>query len=72
MLPEYDFDYATVVRGTPYRQLLKEGARVARAIRTSEAVNAALRSLFEVVETTRRLTSRSGGRPRARRTMGAR
>ncbi len=79
MLPEYDFDYATAVRGKHYRQLLKDGAHavildpdVAKAFRTSEAVNAALRSLLEVAETTRRLTSRSGRRPRARRTTGAR
>jgi hypothetical protein len=78
MLPEYDFDYSTAVRGKHYRQLIKEGAHmvvldpdVAKAFRTSEAVNTALRSLLEAAQTTRRLTSRSGRRPRARRTTGA-
>jgi len=77
--PEYDFDYSTAVRGKHHRRLIKEGANVvalepdiAKAFRTSEAVNAALRSLLEVTEATRRLTSHSGGRSRARRTTGAR
>jgi hypothetical protein len=49
--PEYDFDYSTAVRGKYYRRLLKEGANVvvlepdvAKAFRTSAAVNEALRS----------------------------
>jgi len=65
MRPEYDFDYSTAVRGRYYRRLLKEGANVvvlepdvARAFRSSAAVNEALRSLLEVTESTRRLTSR--------------
>lgn len=63
--PEYTFDYATVVRGKYYRRLLKEGANVAvlepdiaEAFRDSAAVNAALRSLLEVSEAPRRLTTR--------------
>lgn len=74
MRPEYEFDYATAVRGKYYRRLLKEGANVvvlepdvAKAFRTSAAVNEALRSLLEVSESTRRLTSRSSGRSRASR-----
>lgn len=73
MRPEYDFDYAAAVRGKYYRRLMKEGSNivvldpdVARAFKNSEAVNAALRSLLEVTEATRRLTTRSSGRPRKR------
>ena len=67
--PEYHFDYSTAVRGKYYRRLLKEGANVvvleadvARAFRSSAAVNEALRSLLRMSEATRRLTSRSSGR----------
>lgn len=66
MRSEYDFDYSTAVRGKCYRRLLKEGANVvvlepdvARAFRSSAAVNEALRSLLRMSEATRRLTSRS-------------
>jgi hypothetical protein len=69
MRPEYDFDYSKAVRGKYYRRLLKEGANVivlapdvARAFRSSAAVNEALRSLLRMSEVTRRLTSRSSGR----------
>lgn len=69
MRPEYDFDYATAVQGKYYRRLLKEGANVvvlepdvAKAFRSSAAVNEALRSLLKMSEATRRLTSRSSGR----------
>jgi hypothetical protein len=69
MRPEYDFDYSTAVRGKYYRRLLKEGANVvvlepdvAKAFRSSAAVNEALRSLLRMSEATRRLTSRSSGR----------
>jgi hypothetical protein len=72
---EYEFDYSKAVRGKHYRRLLREGANVvvldadvARAFRSSAAVNEALRSLLRMSETTRRLTSRAMGRPtRARR-----
>ena len=77
MRPEYEFDYSTAVRGKYYRRLLKEGANVvvldpdvARAFRDSEAVNEALRSLLRMSEATRRLTTRSSGRPRQRRAAG--
>jgi hypothetical protein len=73
MLPEYDFDYSTAVRGKYYRRLIKEGANVvvlepdvAKAFRSSEAVNEALRSLLKVSAETQRLTKRSSGRPRRR------
>ena len=66
MRAEYDFDYSKAVRGKYYRRLLKEGANivvldpdVAKAFRTSAAVNEALRSLLKMSESTRRLTSRS-------------
>ncbi len=69
MRPEYNFDYSTAVRGKYYRRLLKEGANfvvlepdVAKAFRTSAAVNEALRSLLRMSEATQRLTSRSSGR----------
>ena len=69
MRPAYDFDYSTAVRGRHYRRLLEEGANVAaldpdvaKAFRSSEAVNEALRSLLRLTEETKRLTSRS--RPR--------
>jgi hypothetical protein len=69
MRAEYDFDYSKAMRGKYYRRLLKEDANVvvldpdvARAFRSSAAVNEALRSLLRVSEATRRLTSRSSGR----------
>ena len=75
MRPEYDFDYSTAIRGKYYRRLLKEGANVvvldpdvARSFRSSAAVNEALRSLLKMSEATRRLTTRSSGRPGGSRT----
>ncbi len=69
MRAEYDLDYSKAVRGKYYRRLLKEGANVvvldpdvAKAFRSSAAVNEALRSLLRMSEATRRLTSRSSGR----------
>jgi hypothetical protein len=78
--PEYDFDYSTAVRGKYYRRLLKEGSNVvilepdvAKAFRDSAAVNAALRALLEVAESTRRLTTHSTRRaPAARPLRGKR
>jgi len=74
MRAEYDLDYSTAVRGKYYRRLIKEGANVvvlepdvAKAFRSSAAVNDALRSLLNVSEVTRRLTTRSSWRPRGRR-----
>jgi hypothetical protein len=74
MRREYDFDYSTAVRGKYHRRLMTEGTNivvlepdVARVFRSSAAVNDALRSLLQVSEATRRLTTRSSGRPRARR-----
>ena len=71
MRAEYVFDYSKAVRGKYYRRLLKEGANVvvlepdvAKAFRNSAAVNDALRSLLNVSEVTRRLTSRSSQRRR--------
>jgi len=76
MLPEYDFDYSKGVRGKYYKRLLKEGANVvvlepdvAKAFRGSAAVNEALRSLLEVSEATRRLTTRSTRRTPASRPL---
>jgi hypothetical protein len=74
MRPEYDFDYSTAVRGKYYRRLLAEGANVvvlepdvAKAFRSSEAVNEALRSLLRVSAETRRLTAHSRVQPPKRR-----
>ena len=65
---EYNFDYSTAVRGKYYRRLIREGANVAvlepdvaRAFRSSAAVNQALRSLLRISATTRRLTRPSSG-----------
>jgi len=78
MSPEYDFDYSTAVRGKFYRRLMKEGSNVvvlepdvAKAFRSSAAVNEALRSLLELSEATRRLTGRSSGQPRRHRDSGS-
>jgi hypothetical protein len=76
--PEYDFDYSTAVRGKYYRRLLKEGANVAilepdvaRAFRSSAAVNEALRSLLRISETTHHLTRHGSTRAvNARRGAG--
>jgi hypothetical protein len=69
MRGEYDFDYSKAVRGKYYRRLLREGANVAvldpdvaKAFRSSSAVNEALRSLLRMSEVTRRLTSRPARR----------
>jgi hypothetical protein len=67
--PEYNFDYSKAVRGRYHRKLLHEGANVvvldpdiAEAFRDSASVNEALRSLLELTDSTKRLTSRSTGR----------
>jgi len=79
MRPEYDFDYSTAVRGKYYRRLLKEGTNVvvldpdvAKSFRNSKVVNEALRSLLKMSEATRRLTTRSSGRPRGSRVTSRR
>ena len=70
MRSEYDFSYATAVRGKYFRRLLKEGANVvvlepdvAKAFRGSKAVNDALRSLIRgaahTVSPTKRSTRRA-------------
>ncbi|MBI4426606.1 MAG: hypothetical protein HY567_03425 [Candidatus Kerfeldbacteria bacterium] len=63
---EYQFDYAEAARGKYHRRLLREGANVAvlepdvaEKFRNSAAVNDALRSLLQVSDSTRRLTTRS-------------
>jgi len=74
MRSEYQFDYSGAVRGKYFHRLLKEGANivvlepdVARAFRSSAAVNEALRSLLTMLEATRRLTKRSSGRAKSAR-----
>jgi hypothetical protein len=73
--PEYTFDYSKAVRGQYHRKLLNEGANVvvldadvAEAFRDSASVNEAFRSLLELTDSTKRLTSRSSGRTRQQRT----
>src|SRR5437667_6486179 len=73
MRAEYDFDYSKAVRGKYYRRLLKEGTNVvvlepdvAKAFRSSAAVNEALRSLLDVSESTRRLTRSTRRTPASR------
>lgn len=70
---EYAFDYSKAVRGKYHRRLIEEGANVvvlepdvAKAFRSSAAVNDALRSLLKVSESTRRLTARSTRNGRSR------
>jgi hypothetical protein len=74
MRSEYNFDYSTAVRGKYYRRLLRAGANVAvlepdvaKAFRSSAAVNEALRSLLKISETTHRLTSPTAERPSSTR-----
>lgn len=71
MRAEYTFDYTNAVRGKYYRRLIKEGANVAvlepdvaSAFRDSASVNAALRSLLEMSEATRRLRTRAKRGPK--------
>ncbi|MCC6474483.1 MAG: hypothetical protein IT514_12125 [Burkholderiales bacterium] len=66
MRPEYDFDYSKAVRGKYHKGILKEGSNVvvlepdiAKAFRTSAAVNDALRFVLQAGQAARRLTSRS-------------
>ncbi|MCX5885520.1 MAG: hypothetical protein NT096_06395 [Proteobacteria bacterium] len=73
MRAEYDFDYSKAIRGKYHKRLLEEGTNivvlepdVAKAFSTSTAVNEALRSLLDLTRSTQRLTSRSGGRIKAR------
>jgi hypothetical protein len=79
MRPEYVFDYSTAERGRYHRRLMKEGSNVvllepdlAKAFRSSAAVNDALRFLLHVSEVTRRLTGRSNGPRRRRRSSSSR
>ncbi len=71
--PEYDFDYSQAVRGKYCRRLIEEGSNVivldpeiAKSFRDSASVNEALRSLLEIAQSTKRLTSRSTGSPKKR------
>jgi hypothetical protein len=71
--PEYDFDYSKAVRGKYYQRLIEEGSNViildhdiAKAFHDSASVNEALRSLLELTNATKRLTSRSTGSSKKR------
>ncbi len=67
-------DFSTLVRGKYAARLARETnvvmlePEVAKAFPTDRAVNAALRGLLEVADTTARLTRRLTGRARKRRT----
>jgi hypothetical protein len=62
MRPNYDFDYSKGVRGKYYERMLQSSnivmlePDVARAFRSSAAVNEALRSLLQMAAETSRLT----------------
>lgn len=78
MWAEYDFDYSTVVRGKYCRRLLKEGANVvvldpdiAKAFRSSAAVNEALRSLVKVARAASGKTDARIPEARKRRVLAA-
>ena len=71
MRADYVFDYSTGIRGKYPRRVTTEATNivvlepdVARAFRSSAAVNDALRSLLQISETTRRLTTRSNAKSR--------
>jgi hypothetical protein len=73
MRPEYEFDYTKAIRGKYYRRLLQEGSNVvildpdiAKSFPDSNAVNEALRSLLELTNSTKRLTSRSTSRSKSK------
>jgi hypothetical protein len=66
--PEYNFDYSKAVRGKYHHRLIEEGSNVvvldpeiAKTFRDSASVNEALRSLLEIVSSTKRITRRSAG-----------
>lgn len=66
MRREYELDYTKAERGKYCRHLLAEGANVvvldddiAKAFRSSEAVNTALRSLLALSKQVRQLTRRA-------------
>jgi len=78
MRAEYDFDYSTAVRGKYYRRLLKKGANVvvlepdvAKAFRSSAAVNEALRSLIKVARAASGKAEASAPLTRKRRALAA-
>ena len=71
--PEYEFNYATAVRGKYHQRLLKEGANVvvldpdvAKAFRDSVAVNDALRALIQIARSSKRPAARAS-RPKRKR-----
>jgi hypothetical protein len=75
--PEYDFDYSKAIRGKYYQRLIDQGSNivilepdVAKSLRDSASVNAALRSLLDLTRSTKRLTSRSTGRGKTARHAG--
>jgi hypothetical protein len=62
--PEYDFDFSKAVRGKYYQEYMRSSnvvvlePDVAAAFQTSEAVNAALRSMLEFAKQTESLTGK--------------
>jgi hypothetical protein len=75
---EYNLDYSTTVRGKYYHCLLREGANVvvlepdvAKAFRSSTAVNEALRSLITAARSMSQRPATSVRPPRKRRAIAA-
>jgi hypothetical protein len=78
MRAEYNLDYSTAVRGKYYHRLLREGANVvvlepdvAKAFRSSTAVNEALRSLIKAARSMSHEPAASVRPPRKRRALAA-
>lgn len=72
--PEYDFDFSKGVRGKYYQEYMRNSnvvvlePDVAAAFQSSEAVNAALRSMLEFAKTTESLTGNYATVPEKRPT----
>lgn len=78
MRAEYNLNYSTAVRGKYYHRLIKEGADVAvlepdvaKAFRSSTAVNEALRSLIKAARSMSQEPAASVRPPRKRRAIAA-
>ena len=67
--PEYDFDFSKGVRGKHYEEYMRSSnvvvldPDVAEAFQSSEAVNAALRSMLAFAKQTESLTARPDPTP---------
>ncbi len=72
--PEYDLDFSNAVRGKYYQEYMRSSnvvvldPDVAAAFQSSEAVNAALRSMLAFAKQTESLTGKSAPGPEKRPT----